>query len=85
MIKIPELYNALYKVTKDLIDILKRHGYCQSKLIEAVREKTHILDEHGKWSVGEIRYKRLKPSIDCYDYVLSMSETEELFNIFLNP
>lgn len=84
MVKILELYNTLYKVTETLIDVLKRDGHHERhrSLIEA-KTKSYVLDEHGKWSIGEVPCEYLTPPFSDYYHILSMDETEKLFNILL--
>jgi hypothetical protein len=85
MVEILELYNTLYKVTEKLIDTLKRDGYHERHypLIEAKME-SFVLDEHGKWSIGEVPRENLRPPASDYtDHILSMDETEKLFDILL--
>lgn len=85
MVEILELQNTLYKVTKKLIDALKRdddHERYRS-LIEAKME-SFVLDKYGKWSIGEVPCEYLRPpGSDYTDHILSMDETEKLFDILL--
>ncbi len=86
---VPELYNALYRITEGLVTSAKRDGH--EEMFHALREATDtsfVLDEHGEWSIGEVPFDLFPLPREArqryFADLLSMPETQELCAFLLD-
>lgn len=88
MAKVRKLYDALYKVTKNLINALQREEYEETwRDLREATDESFVLDEDGEWRIGQITLFHdfpLHPRDLFMDHILSMDETEDLCTILVD-